>query len=201
MIVNDSFFDVEDMVYEIIESEYYDDFYIIGHHEGIKQAIKELLIETDLMPHFIELSDPTWDGYDGEFLLSHVEDDIFCEKIKKDGKYLNFDTNVIFLLPDCSDECVENIKKMNPHSVIFKVDFLTGDSEDTDDDGTFYTSLEDVDGGKRRTSIYVDSDKHCFSKSWQDEKNGIHNSSTFSFYSDNLEEAKRIAKIFNIDIG
>lgn len=207
MIINDSFFDIEDMIEEIVESEYFDDFYIVGRHESIKEVLKELFIGTELIPHYIEFSNPIWDGYDKEFLITHIDEDLYCEKAKTEKGYLEFDTKVIFLLPDCSEECVEAIKNKNPDSVIFKVDFLIGDSddddecEDIDDDGTFYNSVQNVDGENRTTSVYVNGDKHGFVKNWQNEKDGIHNSKTFSFYSDDLEETARIAKIFDIEIG
>lgn len=112
MVVKKEYDDLESLVSEAtnIDCEFGVSF--ITKYDSATVILKELLGYTELTPFLIEISDPSFDGYDKEFIISVSNDDeVFCEKFYRNGKYLSPDDGVVFVLPDCSDECISHIYK------------------------------------------------------------------------------------------
>lgn len=87
--------------------------------------------------HSIEIESPDWDGYDDEYIISLDNDLIFCEKNKRNGKYLYSESDYTFVFDDCNSKCLEKISANEVYEVsIFDEDeeyFEFEDDEDEDD--------------------------------------------------------------------
>ena len=134
MVVKKGFKDIKDMITEAIDIDVESGISFITKYDNAALIVKELLGCYGLMPHFIQLSDPMWDSYDNEFIITVNSDgDVFCEKYCRDGKYLLSEDDVIFILPDCTVECAEFIYGNND-CVIVEIDFKDLDAVECDDD-------------------------------------------------------------------
>lgn len=112
MLVEKSFIDIENAVEDALEIDCEFGVSFITKYDNAIVVLKELLRYGETMPFFIDISDPSWDGYDKEFVISiNNDDEVFCEKFCRDGKYLSPDDGVVFILPDCSDECLTHLYK------------------------------------------------------------------------------------------
>lgn len=197
MIVNEEYFDISDMIDEIADNDYVKDFCIIGKYESVKQALSELFTLEDFMPCEIELHDSFWDGYTDEYIVSCDGNDVYCEPVKRNGKYLYFENDYIFAMPDCSKDAINHIKSELPHKVLFKVDFLS-EAVSVDDDLDIFRGCADNEILiSRNENGKVDG----FTKSWKAEQDGDDSSYVFSFYSDNIDVLKKVGEMFNLDLG
>ena len=188
---------LEDVIEDIVESDFLSkNVYIIGNFDEMKVLLKTLIEETELMPHFIELTDPMWDGYDKEFYLTWNTDDeegIYLERAFRDtaGKYMNFESDVIYMLPEVSDEFKSHFMKGESKAdVVFNVEYC----EDEDEDDI------DIDPDISLVTVGISHDKrgniNGFTKTIVDGGNVI----TFSFYTDDLDNVAEMAELFGIDL-
>lgn len=113
MLVEKNFIDVENVVEDALDVDCEFGVSFITKYDNAVIILKELLrYGDDAMPFFIDVSDPSWDGYDKEFIISFNNDsEVFCERFCRDGRYITPDDGVIFILPDCSDECLSHLYK------------------------------------------------------------------------------------------
>lgn len=112
MHVEKNFVDIENMICDAIEIDCENIVSFIAKYDDAVIILKELLKYDGFNPFCIDLSDPSFDGYDKEFIVSFGADgDVFCEKYcRKDG-YIIPNDGVTFILPGCSDECVSHLYK------------------------------------------------------------------------------------------
>ena len=75
---------------------------VIGTYEGIRAFIKELMAYTEVEFDSLVISDPEYDNYYDEYVVDIWNNDgeiLFgCEPAKRDGKYINFVGDVLYLL-------------------------------------------------------------------------------------------------------
>lgn len=139
MVVKKEFNDIESLVSEAIDIDCEFGVSFITKYDNATVILKELLGYTELTPFLIEISDPSFDGYDKEFIISVSNDDkVFCEKFYRNNKYLSPDGGVVFVLPDCSDECISHIYK-------YKASFFIDVGIDDDIDRSINQCIEPKD--------------------------------------------------------
>ena len=168
MFIHELFYCVSDLIDQILDSDYTDSVSIVCKYDMAKCVIKELLTDSDIVPHSIELQDAFWDGYNREFLISIRGNDLYCEYFYRNNTYLNWGDDVTFILPDCSKECVDFIKNsIYPKQACFEVEFTCDGCDDEDesveliknDDGEIVgfsvNSSEDFKDGTISTTISV----------------------------------------------
>lgn len=109
MHVEKEYNDIGYMIEDAISIDANNGVSFITKYDNAVIIIKELLGFDYLTPYFIQLTDPLWDGYDKEFIISvNNNGEVFCEKYYRNDSYLNGD-GIVFILPDCSDECVTHL--------------------------------------------------------------------------------------------
>lgn len=159
MVVKKKYEDIEDMINEAVDIDTEWGTSFITKYDNAALILKELIGHEKFMPYFIELSDPSWDWYDKEFLITINNDgEVYCEKFSRNDKYLNSEDDIYFVLPDCDDECVEFVHKSENVSVIVDVTFE--DDEDEIDD----EPVDECDGcdGISHITIAPIGDAHFF---------------------------------------
>lgn len=148
MLVRKSFNDIGSLVDEALDVDCEFGVSFITKYDNAIIILKELLGYTELTPFLIDISDPSFDGYDKEFIISVSNDDeVFCEKFYRNDKYLSPDDGVVFVLPDCSDECISHIYKYKA-SFFIDVD-INDDIEKCDcceDNDVYEKTIKDNDG-------------------------------------------------------
>ena len=147
MLVRKSFNDIESIVDEALDIDCEFGVSFITKYDNAIIILKELLGYTELTPFLIDISDPSFDGYDKEFIISVSNDEVFCEKFYRNGKYLSPDDGVVFVLPDCSDECISHIYK---YKASFFIDVDINDDiekcECCEDNDVHVKTIKDNDG-------------------------------------------------------
>lgn len=135
MVVRREFKDIENIIDEAVDIEVDGGVSFVTKYDNAALIIKELFRYEQFVPCFIQLSDPMWDGYDREFIISINDNkDVYCEKYYRDGRYLNNEDGIIFILPDCCEECVSHLHSADYDGSIFiDVNFENYDDVECDD--------------------------------------------------------------------
>lgn len=159
MDVRKRYDDIEDMINDAVNIDIDCGISFITKYDNAALILKELIGREQFMPYFIELSDPSWDWYDKEFIITINNDgEIYCEKFSRDGKYINSEDDVYFVLPDCDSDCVEFVHNNGNESVIVDVTF---DSDEDEIDDEPFDECDGCDGISHITIAPI-GDAHFF---------------------------------------
>lgn len=98
-------------VYDRVKSDdEYNSVDIVAKYEDAKEIIREL-IEIGYGIAFIdELADPEWDGYDDAFVISLLDDEIWCEPVKRKDGYIFVEADVVYIFDDCNSKIIPKIE-------------------------------------------------------------------------------------------
>lgn len=90
---------------------------VVAKYEDAKEIIREL-IEIGYGIAFIgELADPEWDGYDDAFVVSLLDDEIWCEPVKRKDGYIFVETDVVYIFDDCNSKIIPKIESDEVYEV------------------------------------------------------------------------------------
>jgi len=141
VVIRKEFEDIEHLVDEALSIDCEFGVSFIATYEDAAIILKEVLSYDDELVLFsVEIGDPSFDGYDKEYIISVNNGEVFCEKFYRKDRYLYVDEGINFVLPNCTDECMAHIKKSRD-SFVVKVDF------DDDIEPCNYCSTHDCDKG------------------------------------------------------
>ena len=141
MVIRKEFEDIEHLVDEALSIDCEFGVSFIATYEDAAIILKEVLsYDDELVPFSVEIGDPSFDGYDKEYIISVNNGEVFCEKFYRKDRYLCVDEGINFVLSNCTDECMAHIKKSRDGFVV-KVSF------DDDIEPCNYCSTHDCDKG------------------------------------------------------
>ena len=137
-------------VYERVKSDdEYNSVDVVAKYEDAKEIIRELVgIGYDIT--FInELADPEWDGYNDAFVVSLLDDEIWCEPAKRKDGYIFVESDVVYIFDDCNSKIVPKIESDEVYEVEIgnEYDDCDGDCENC--------NCHDVDTTTSSTSYEV----------------------------------------------
>lgn len=90
--------------FDMVKDEF-GDIAIIAKYEEAKEIIEELVhIGHSLVS--IRMSRPEWDGYCDEYIISLNHDGIWCEPMKRNGKYISDESTMIYIFDNCSSAVI-----------------------------------------------------------------------------------------------
>lgn len=113
--------------FDNIEDEY-GDISIIAKYNEAKNIIKELLcIGYDVAS--VELHRKKFENYYDEYIIGLNHDGVWCEKFKRDSGYFNDESNVIYIMDNCSSAVIPYCKSKNLYEV------SVGDADDFENNG------------------------------------------------------------------
>lgn len=173
----------EDLVdtYECLNDEDNMGVSVVAKYEEAKEIISCLcMFDYDI--NFIEIESPDWDGYDDEYIISLVDDEIFCEKNKRNGKYICSESDYMFVFDDCNSKYLEKISA----NEIYEVSIFDEDEEDFE--------FEDCEDCDCNVSVDSDGDMHGFTL----QKSSEDGYSSISFYSTEKLRACELEHLMNI---
>lgn len=101
---------VSDVYDRVKSNDKYDSVDVVAKYEDAKEIIRELVgIGYDIA--FInELADPEWDGYDDAFVVSLLDDEIWCEPVKRKDGYIFVEADVVYIFDDCNSKIIPKIE-------------------------------------------------------------------------------------------
>lgn len=185
--VHEDFACVVSDVYDRVKSDdEYNSVDVVAKYEDAKEIIRELVgIGYDIA--FInELANPEWDGYDDAFVISLLDDEIWCEPVKRKDGYIFVEADVVYIFDDCNSKIIPKIESDEVYEVeIGNYDGCDGDCENCNchDDTYLHTSEDEDENTHGFTASKSDSDSYV----------------SYSFYSsDELshEDIQKMLKAF-----
>lgn len=178
---------VSDTYDRVKSDDEYNSVDVVAKYEDAKEIIRELVgIGYDIA--FIDkFGNPEWDGYDDSFVISLLDDDIWCEPVKRDDKYIFVEADVVYIFDDCNSKIIPKIEADEVYEVEIgnEYDDCNGDCENCNCHNETYL----------HTSEDEDENTHGFTASRSDGDSYM----SYSFYSsDELshEDIQKMLKTF-----
>lgn len=112
--------------FDSLEDEF-GDVSIIAKYEEAKEIIKELLC-LGYNVASVELHREEFENYYDEYIVNLNFDGVWCEKFKRDTGYFTDESNVIYIMDNCSSTVIPYCKSKNLYEVSI------GDTDDSEDD-------------------------------------------------------------------
>lgn len=139
---------VSDAYDKVKSNDEYNSVDIVAKYEDAKEIIRELIGIGYGIAFIDELADPEWDGYDDAFVVSLLDDEIWCEPVKRDREYIFVEADVVYIFDDCNSKIIPKIESNEVYEVEIgnEYDDCDGDCENCDyhdvDTTTSSTSYE-----------------------------------------------------------
>ena len=117
-------------VYDRVKSDdEYNSVDVVAKYEDAKEIIRELIGIGYGIAFINELADPEWDGYDDAFVISLLDDEIWCEPVKLKDDYIFVEADVVYIFDDCNSKIIPKIEADD----VYEVEI--GNEYDNCDDG------------------------------------------------------------------
>ena len=178
---------VADTYDRVKSDDKYNSVDVVAKYEDTKEIIRELVGMGYGIAFINELADPEYDGYDDAFIISLLDDEIWCDPVKRKNGYIFVEADVVYIFDDCNSKIVPKIESDEIYEVEVgnEYDDCDGDCENCPaHDETYLHTSEDEDGNA-----------HGFTASRSDGDSYI----SYSYYSsDELshEDIQKMLKAF-----
>ena len=114
--------------FDELNKEEFEDIAVIAKPNEVKEIFKELVcIGYDICNITYERID--WDGYDDAFVISLLDDEIWCEPVKLKDDYIFVEADVVYIFDDCNSKIIPKIEADD----VYEVEI--GNEYDNCDDG------------------------------------------------------------------
>lgn len=106
---------------------------VIGTYDGIRAFIKEFMVYDEVEFESLVINDPEYNDYYDEYIVDIWNNDgeiLFgCEPTKRDGRYLNCEGNILYLLDDVKQAVLNTCEYDEKYFVIIGEDECDCDEE------------------------------------------------------------------------
>ena len=136
-------------VYDRVKSnDEYNSVDVIAKYEDAKEIVRKLIGIGYGITYITELADVEYDGYDDAFVISLLDDEIWCEPVKRDDKYIFVEADVVYIFDDCNSKIIPKIEADEVYEVEigYKYDNCDGDCENCDCYNVDTTSTYKING-------------------------------------------------------
>lgn len=177
---------VSDVYNKVRSDDEYNSIDVVAKYEDAKEIIRELIGMGYGIAFINELADPEWDGYDDAFVISLLDDEIWCEPVKRKDGYIFVEADVVYVFDDCNSKIIPKIESDEVYEVeVGNYDDCDGDCENCPShDETYLHTSENEDGNT-----------HGFTASRSDGDSYMN----YSYYSSNKlshEDIQKMLKAF-----
>lgn len=149
---------VSDVYDRVKSNDEYNSVDVVAKYEDAKEIIRELIGIGYGIAFINELADPEWDGYDDAFVISLLDDEIWCEPVKLKDGYIFVEADVVYIFDDCNSKIIPKIEADDVYEVeIGNYDDCDGDCENSEEEG-FTVNGEPV--SKEEFKNYTSQFKH-----------------------------------------
>ena len=101
---------VSDAYDRVKSDDEYNSVDIVAKYEDAKEIIRELVGIGYGIAFIDKFGDPEWDGYDDAFVISLLDDEIWCEPVKRENEYIFVEADVVYILDNCNSKIVPKIE-------------------------------------------------------------------------------------------
>ena len=148
-------------IYDRVKSDdKYNSVDVIAKYEDTKEIIRELIGIGYGIAFINELADPEYDGYDDAFIISLLDDEIWCEPVKRKNGYIFVEADVVYIFDNCNSKIIPKIEADEVYEVEIgnEYDDCDGDCENCDchDVDTTSTATYKVNGKEVSEKEYYD---------------------------------------------
>lgn len=152
-------------VYDRVKSnDEYNSVDVVAKYEDAKEIIRELVGIGYGIAFIDGFGDPEWVGYDDAFAVSLLDNEIWCEPVKRKGSYIFVEANVVYIFDDCNSKIIPKIEADEVYEVEVgnEYDDCDGDCENCPaHDETYLHTSEDGDGNTHGfTASRADGDSY-----------------------------------------
>ena len=178
---------VSDTYDRVKSDDEYNSVDIVAKYEDVKEIIRELVGIGYGIAFIDKFGNPEWDGYDDSFIISLLDDEIWCEPVKRDDGYIFIEADVVYIFDDCNSKIIPKIESDEIYEVEIgnEYDDCNGDCENCNCHNETYL----------HTSEDEDENTHGFTASRSDGDSYV----SYSYYSsDELshEDIQKMLKAF-----
>lgn len=178
---------VSDTYDRVKSDDEYNSVDIVAKYEDVKEIIRELVGIGYGIAFIDKFGNPEWDGYDDSFIISLLDDEIWCEPVKRDYGYIFIEADVVYIFDDCNSKIIPKIESDEIYEVEIgnEYDDCNGDCENCNCHNETYL----------HTSEDEDENTHGFTASRSDGDSYM----SYSYYSsDELshEDIQKMLKVF-----
>lgn len=138
---------------------------VVAKYEDAKEIIRELIGIGYGIAFIDNLANPGWDGYNDAFVISLLDDEIWCEPVKRENGYIFVEADVVYIFDNCNSKIVPKIESDEVYEVEigdFNYDDCDGDCENCEcHNDTYLHTSEDEDGNTHGFTVSrSDSDSY-----------------------------------------
>lgn len=170
-----------DKINELKDSEGYVE--VLAKYDDAKAIVRELIYYGCEIGR-IEIEDSEFDGYNDEFCICVIDNEIYCCKAKNKDSYIYSDALIVYFMEDVNQKAVFAYK----NAILKYIVEFEDENRDQDDEIGLSSEDSDVKIVKEKDGI------HGFTVSKADD----HNYSVYSFYSSDAVDKKTMDYLFDI---
>ena len=108
---------VADTYDRVKSDDKYNSVDVVAKYEDTKEIIRERVGMGYGIAFINELADPEYDGYDDAFIISLLDDEIWCEPVKRKNGYIFVEADVVYIFDDCNSKIVPKIESDEVYEV------------------------------------------------------------------------------------
>lgn len=98
-------------VYDRVKSDdEYNSVDVVAKYEDAKEIIREFVGIGYGIAFIDKFGDSEWDGYDDAFVISLLDDEIWCEPVKRENGYIFVDADVVYIFDNCNSKIIPKIE-------------------------------------------------------------------------------------------
>ena len=113
--------------YDVVKNnDNLDSIGIIAKYYEAKEIIQELVGIGYGIAFITDFADPEYDGYNEEFMIALLDNEIWVEPAKRNGKYIYVETNVAYILGNCNSKVISMTEETDE---VFEVEIGDYDCE------------------------------------------------------------------------
>lgn len=101
---------VSDTYDRVKSNDEYNSVDVVAKYEDAKEIIRELVGIGYGIASINGFGDPEWDGYDDAFVISLLDDEIWCEPVKRENGYIFVEADVVYIFDDCNSKIIPKIE-------------------------------------------------------------------------------------------
>lgn len=120
---------VSDAYDKVKSDDEYNSVDVVAKYEEAKEIIRELVGIGYGIAFINEFGNPEWDGYDDAFVISLLDDEIWCEPVKRDDGYIFVEADVVYVFDDCNSKIIPKIEADEVYEVEIDDDYDDCDSD------------------------------------------------------------------------
>lgn len=101
---------VSDVYDRVKSNDEYNSVDIVVKYENAKEIIRELIGIGYGIAFIDGFGNPEWIGYDDAFTVSLLDNEIWCEPVKRKDGYIFVEADVVYIFDDCNSKIIPKIE-------------------------------------------------------------------------------------------